>query len=382
MEEQLKNLVLQVQLHPQESEERHKALKELVEHILRSRKICRPCRWKSLSGVYLDIFQTLQQQLQWELDQRIDKYKPQVSSIRSWTAQLRDRICQYILDEEHLQQLAVEVQCHQANTKEWRYAVKELLTAICLSGKLSHLHQNQFSPDIYEDAVNRTLLFVCKNINYYDPTRGKFMAWVNYRLNMMLKEAHKEYKEPLIQAINGRIIRVKYKLNHLTQTTKQEDIKFWLQLHIKNLIPDEYLANQVEAILTVLVCLSQLKSRKPLVVDSLLFEIAKNSIPLSPSLCEMKGETMTIENMAQPFAEPCLSDKIRQYLEEDPDKLFQKHIRNHPEATFQTIALGRLEGKTWKEMSESFQVAIPALSNFFQRRLKELAPEIRKYVQE
>ena len=33
-------------------------------------------------------------------------------------------------------------------------------------------------------------------------------------------------------------------------------------------------------------------------------------------------------------------------------------------------------------MSELFGIGIPALNNFFQRRLRELAPEIQKYVHE
>jgi hypothetical protein len=116
--------------------------------------------------------------------------------------------------------------------------------------------------------------------------------------------------------------------------------------------------------------------------NSLVFEMSKQFLSLSSRLYEFADESKTLEDIAQPEEKPFLSETLRQYIEDDPAKLFQKHIREHPQATFQAIALGRLDGKTWKEMSESFGIGIPALNNFFQRNLRELAPEIRRYVQE
>jgi len=208
------------------------------------------------------------------------------------------------------------------------------------------------------------------------------MAWVNYRLDMISREIQQEYKDPFIQSIEGKTIRRKYQLKAIIKRTKEADLNSWLTLNLKGLIPDSSLSLNVIFILTALLLLSQLIAQKQSRGDSLLFEMSKESISLSSRLHELTGESKTLEDIAQPEEKPFLSETVREYIESDPARLCQKHIREHPPATFQVIALARLDGKTWKEMSEFFGIGIPALNNFFQRRLRELAPEIQKYVQE
>jgi hypothetical protein len=380
MDELLEQLVFQVQQYLHETEERQKALRELAERILRSRQIARPPRGQPLSGVYLDILQAVQRQLQQDIDQSIDRYNPRRIPVKDWANGLRESVFQKVLDNSHLTQLALEAQRHKPQTQQGQYALRELLNAIRLSGKLSH--KSQASADAYEDAVTRTLLWVCQNIHNYNPSKGKFMAWVNYRLDMILREIQQEYKDPFIQSIKARIIRQKYHLSVLIKRTKEADLISWLRLHLKRLISDVVLSMNVLFTLAVLLFLSWFIAQNPTLGDALLFEISKESIPVSSRIQELTGESRTLEDIAQPEETPFLSETVRQYIEEDPARLFQKHIRAHPQATFQAIALARLNGKTWKEMSESFGIGIPALNNFFQRRLKEVAPEIRKYVQE
>lgn len=113
-------------------------------------------------------------------------------------------------------------------------------------------------------------------------------------------------------------------------------------------------------------------------INSLLFEIARQSLPTLPKLTEAGEE---LENIPQPESEPILSEQLREYLQTSSNQLLQKYIRGHPEVTFQVIALNRLDGKSWKEISETFKIGIPALSNFFQRNLEKIAPEIKKYIQ-
>ncbi len=380
MDELIKQLVFQVQRYPGDTQERQEALIKLVEQMLHSRQICRPPRGQPLSGIYLDIFQAVQQQLQLCVDQNIDSYNLRRTPVRDWADGLRDSAFQKVLNNTSLTRLALEAQRHKPQTQQWQYALRELLNAIRLSGKLSR--QSQYKADVYEDAVTRTLLWVCQNLNTYNPDKGKFMAWVNYRLDMILREIQQEYKDPFIQSLEGKIIRKKYQLKAIITKTKTADIKSWLILEIKRLIPDSSLSLNVIFILTVLSVLSQLIGQNPTLGDSLLFEMSKQSFPLSSRLHKITDESRTLEDIAQPEEKPFLSETVRQYIEADPAKLFQKHIREHPQATFQAIALARLDGKTWKEMSESFGIGIPALNNFFQRRLRELAPAIRRYVQE
>jgi hypothetical protein len=333
-----------------------------------------------LSGIYLDIFQAVQQQLQLCVDQNIHSYNPRRTPVRDWVNGLRDSAFQKVLDNNSLTRLALEAQQHKPQTQQWQYALRELLNAIRLSGKLSR--QRQFSADVYEDAVTRTLLWVCQNLLAYNPSKGSFMAWVNFRLDMILREIRQEYKDPFVQSIEGRIIRKKYQLKTIIRKTNKAAVKSWLTLKIKRLIPDTSLNRNVTFILIVLLVLSQLIAENPTRGDSLLFEMSKQSLSLPSRLHQITGESRTLEDIAQPEEKPFLSETVRQYIESDPAQLFQKHIREHPQATFQALALARLDGKTWKEMSEFFGIGIPALNNFFQRRLRELAPEIRRYVQE
>jgi hypothetical protein len=71
MDELLKQLVFQVQQYPCDTPEHQEALIKLVKQMLHSRQICRPPKGQSLSGIYLDIFQAVQQQLQLCVDQNI-----------------------------------------------------------------------------------------------------------------------------------------------------------------------------------------------------------------------------------------------------------------------------------------------------------------------
>jgi hypothetical protein len=85
--------------------------------------------------------------------------------------------------------------------------------AIRLSGKLSHPHRTRFSPQfydlLYEEAVNKTLMYVCRKIDKYDPERGqdkKFMTWVNFRLDRVIIETSREFKDPKLVDLPSMMI--------------------------------------------------------------------------------------------------------------------------------------------------------------------------------
>ncbi len=83
--------------------------------------------------------------------------------------------------------------------------------------------------------------------------------------------------------------------------------------------------------------------------------------------------------------DPPLERKLLgEFLENDPENLLKAHhIKDHPEATFQRLAIARfLEGKTWQEISTQFGIAIPSLSSFVTRKLHQLRPYFLRYLQE
>ncbi len=302
---------------------------QLVDEILRARKICRHSQ--SLSGVYQEIYQQLRQQLLRDLDQALDKYNPEQMSVREWAKSLRVKAFREVLDDTNLKNLALEAQWHPPLVEpqpyglsglrqyvlrqleaQWhpplveprqycltvsrQYALRELVEAIRLSGRLCRPHRTRIRDAglyelIYEEAVNHTLDYVCQNIHYYDPERGtekKFINWVNFRLDKMVLNSH---------------------------------IKFCQQV--------------------------------------------------SKEVTTVKD----LEEIPQPDSPIILSNLVRECLEEDAENLFKnEHIRKRPDANFQAIALATLSGKSWEEISAEFGIKIPTLSAFFQRCCKKFAP--------
>lgn len=71
---------------------------------------------------------------------------------------------------------------------------------------------------------------------------------------------------------------------------------------------------------------------------------------------------------------------LNNHLSDDPDKIFgTKHIKGHPQATFQYIAIALLNGKKWKDISTDLGgIPISTLSSFYERSLKDFIPLIQE----
>jgi len=299
---ELINLLLEVKQTVPGSIERRQSVTKLVDRILRSRPICRPLKDQPLSSACQDIYQAARQQLLGTLYSEIDRYNPKNESLRQW-ANLRMREAfQAILTDNRLKPLALEAKQHPAHTQQRQYLLTELINAIQLSRRLIRPHRGELSRDfyniIYDDAVNRTLLYVFQKIDLYDPERGNkvFMNWVNFRLDRTLRDIKASY-----------------------QITQDKPI----------------LTEEIEAI----------------------------------------GETKDV---------PTTFEIIMQYIEHDPDKVFkQEVIKKNPNASFQAIFLAkRIQGKSWKEISQDLEIPVTTLSSFYWRCIQRFAPRIRQYVQD
>ncbi|HEY9299023.1 MAG TPA: hypothetical protein VIQ31_22240, partial [Phormidium sp.] len=205
MDERLEQLITQVQQHAPKTEGWRLALTQLVQEILRSRKIGRPPIGQPLSGVYQEIYEQAQQQLLHKVGEELSNYNPKRIPVRTWINTLRNHAFRTVLDDVQLKKLALEAQRHPPHSDLRQHALGELVEAIRLSGKLSRPHRTRFSPQfydlLYEEAVNKTLIYVCRKIDKYDPERGqdkKFMTWVNFRLDRVILETSREFKDPKI----------------------------------------------------------------------------------------------------------------------------------------------------------------------------------------
>lgn len=202
MNERLEQLLTQAQRHSPQTEEWQLALTHLVDEILRSRKICRPLGSQPLFGVYQEIYDQVRQQLMRDIGEKLNQYNPKHMSVRAWISSLQNHAFRKILDDTQLRKLAIEAQQHPPYSELRQYALGELIEAIRLSGRLCHPHRGRFSPQfydlLYDEAVNETLIYVCRKIDKYDPERGerRFMTWVNYRLDKVMLEVWYKFKEP------------------------------------------------------------------------------------------------------------------------------------------------------------------------------------------
>lgn len=92
-----------------------------------------------------------------------------------------------------------------------------------------------------------------------------------------------------------------------------------------------------------------------------------------------------LEQIGQPRQSLNLSEVLYQYIEQDPEQIFQNtHIRNRPDANFRYIALEKFSQKSWQEIADRLQISIPTLSSFYNRWCRRFAPileeELQKYI--
>lgn len=221
---------------------------------------------------------------------------------------------------DELDKLALEAQKHPANSKARKKALTKLVMAIQASGKLYCKDRYDYPPEVYNEALQEVWLKVCEHIDRYDPSKGKVITWVNYMLHRRFQDAVNKY---------GNIRRV-----------RRHDQTGWVQT---------------------------------LSLDA----------PLkTPDSAGESGETFldSIPQETPPFMP---ADKLRGYIENDPQGIFQhRHIRNHPEANYRTIALFYLENKSWAEIVAEFENQIPygTVTGFFWRACRHFAPQFKDYL--
>ena len=161
---------------------------QITKLVLASRTFCRKYQGKNLFGIYQEIYN--QAKLQLAQDIIPDNSGSPMSELGtvSWQREVQIKAFKNILDDYKLKQLALTVQSYPPNSELRSYALRELIRAIKISGKLCSPYKDRFSPEIhqviYEEAVMETFMYICTKIDNYDPDRGKkkFMNWVNYKL--------------------------------------------------------------------------------------------------------------------------------------------------------------------------------------------------------
>ncbi|MBC1191670.1 hypothetical protein PN434_14305 [Microcystis aeruginosa CS-558/01A06] len=96
------------------------------------------------------------------------------------------------------------------------------------------------------------------------------------------------------------------------------------------------------------------------------------------------SSTTHLDNLEQPeTAHPRHREyeKLRELIEQDPTGKFrQAHVEKREEVTFQVIALGRIDGRSWNDLSEQWNIKVSVLSSFYQRSIQRFKPIFRDYL--
>jgi DNA-directed RNA polymerase specialized sigma24 family protein len=229
------------------------AITQLVDKILRSRKIGRPPIGQPLSGVYQEIYEQVRQQLLHKVGEELSNYNPTRTPVRTWVNTLRNHAFRTALDDVLLKKLALEAQRHPPHSDLRQHALGELVEAIRLSGKLSRPHRTRFSPQfydlLYEEAVNKTLIYVCRKIDKYDPERGqdkKFMTWVNFRLDRVILETSRDFKDPKLVDLPS-LNDLEERLPSYESPSLFDKVRESIEEDAKNLFKQTHIRNHMDA---------------------------------------------------------------------------------------------------------------------------------------
>ncbi|MGF1497337.1 MAG: sigma-70 family RNA polymerase sigma factor [Elainellaceae cyanobacterium] len=87
--------------------------------------------------------------------------------------------------DEQLKQYAIAAQQHPKRSPEQQIALRKLVTGILTSGRLCRPQPGQYPgryDDIYSEAVQDLVLFICENIDKYSPETAPVLVWVNMLL--------------------------------------------------------------------------------------------------------------------------------------------------------------------------------------------------------
>jgi hypothetical protein len=273
-------------------------------------------------------------------------------------------------EEQDLQVLVLEIQTLEETSiaQKTRY-LNQLLRSLSESTQLRG--QGNYSSDIYQDALNRTLYWVFTHLAEYDPEKGCVVNWVNYRFQKLLWEVQRETVEPLVQKNQAQMIRHKHKLATLINKVGRLGV------------PSYLLGLADHSIFGWIVMLNYyygLKQSWPERVNDLLQKMAEASVSHIP-LQRVDADYLHQLECPVNSSSPSLLDLTRSYVELDPDNLLKVTPKKHPHVTFQKLFLDRLNCQEWSDIAHRYQMNASSLRTFFQRNLDKVSGHIRQFIE-
>lgn len=106
------------------------------------------------------------------------------------TDKLLEQLAQAVPPPISNDDLTVETFTRQRNR---RLALHQLIQVIQESNKLFLADRYNFPPYVYQESLQETYIYICRNIHNYDPQKGKVITLINFVLDKKFKEAKARY---------------------------------------------------------------------------------------------------------------------------------------------------------------------------------------------
>jgi hypothetical protein len=220
-----------------------------------------------------------------------------------------------------LNELALEAKKHPKGSKDRQSSLTKLTNGILQTNPRCKSVPNllyRVYRELKNEALQETFWLLYKNIDKYDPSKGDILHLFNKSLRFRFQDVYDEH----------------LKRHHFQQDKKKVNI-------------------------------SEESLNSPLFQDSssdvTLIDMIEQ--PESANLCYVEWEN------------------LKRLIKNDPTGQFKStHVKDHPEASFQVIALLRFEKKSWQDLSNTWRIDITTLSSFYRRQVKKFNPIFQQYL--
>jgi DNA-directed RNA polymerase specialized sigma24 family protein len=91
---------------------------------------------------------------------------------------------------QRLQQLVAKALSYPPRSLQRRQTLNEIVRLVTKSGKLW-----QENTPCYQDALQQTWLYFCRNLEQYNPTQGSVITWLDTYLKWRLQDSRQEQKQ-------------------------------------------------------------------------------------------------------------------------------------------------------------------------------------------
>lgn len=153
--------------------------------------------------------------------------------------------------DERLKQLALAAQKHPPMTKERQLALTQLYEEILKSGRLCRPYRDwDYLQGIYEDVYNEALqelwIYICQNIDSYNPERAPVMRWINFLMETRFFRRELD-KLKNIKVERRTLAELENIPNPEEETPLLERVKQYIEEDPEGILKEHYIENRPDA---------------------------------------------------------------------------------------------------------------------------------------